>query len=88
MTAVCKACDREMVDGGRCDTSILFVEGNIDRPVTRIPYFQVSVDGQDDCPDCGVAVGEYHHPGCDMEKCRHCKQQLISCDCPAMTWHT
>jgi hypothetical protein len=33
------------------------------------------------CHDCGVLEGEYHEPGCDMEPCPFCLQQLISCDC-------
>jgi len=25
--------------------------------------------------------GEYHEPGCDMERCPFCGNQLITCDC-------
>ena len=32
------------------------------------------------CPDCGVARGRYHTPGCDIEQCPECRQQLISCE--------
>ena len=34
-----------------------------------------------DCHDCGAAIGEYHHPGCDMEPCPRCGEQYAFCDC-------
>lgn len=36
---------------------------------------------QNTCHDCGVEVGKFHKPGCDIEECPFCHNQLISCDC-------
>lgn len=33
------------------------------------------------CHDCGVKIGEIHHPGCDMEECPRCGGQYFICDC-------
>jgi hypothetical protein len=33
------------------------------------------------CHDCNCLEGEFHQPGCDMERCPFCGGQLISCDC-------
>ena len=33
------------------------------------------------CPDCAVAAGQMHHPGCDVEECPQCRFQAFGCDC-------
>lgn len=34
-----------------------------------------------ECHDCGTLEGYLHQPGCDMERCPFCLNQLISCEC-------
>jgi hypothetical protein len=33
------------------------------------------------CHDCAVIKGEFHVPGCDVERCPSCDGQVIGCDC-------
>lgn len=50
----------------------------------RVKYGdEVSDWGANDhpCGDCGVGKGEFHVPGCDVERCPSCGTQMIACEC-------
>lgn len=69
----CDYCENVMDYGISCYSTI-FYKGLIYK---RVPYKHEGYF----CHDCNVASGQYHHLGCDMERCPICGRQLITCGC-------
>ena len=81
--AKCECCNREMLKAAGCiDRYIRYADK---KDFVRIKFggerrFRgETATGR--CPDCNVKVGHFHHPGCDIEECPRCGQQLLSCNC-------
>jgi len=78
--AICPDCKLEMLDPATVDCpanhTVEFPDGTV---LPSVPYTHEYPHAL--CHDCYVAVGHYHHPGCDMERCPCCHGQLIGCDC-------
>ncbi len=39
----------------------------------------ISALQQELCPECDAAVGEFHRPGCDVERCPYCAGEFLIC---------
>lgn len=81
--AVCKLCGQEMLTADGCTVGKVYVDGV---PYERIKCgdpkdFDPEMEEGERCHDCNAMVGQYHHFGCDAERCPVCGEQLISCDC-------
>jgi len=83
--AKCQVCQLEMTDPDSvsCLLPVLIVadpDGEIiERYWRNSSYFDVN----DRCHDCEIVNvdGNFHHFGCDIERCPKCGLQLISCGC-------
>ena len=76
--AICKACGKDMlkVDDCSANRTIEYIDGS-ELPASTFHFNEIS--GR--CHDCGIVHGNYHHPGCDVERCPNCEGQLIACGC-------
>ena len=75
--ALCSTCDQEMSSKDGSIPSDSCREGLDPSVLIGLPMgttFQR-------CPECNVAPGGTHHPGCDDERCGACGGQAIGCGC-------
>lgn len=89
--AACSTCQGEMNTADSCkrinfkeykEPRIEWTREPAQRVVSLYLHLHMGLPAFDDrCPDCNVAPGGIHHPGCDKEECPHCHKQLLTCLC-------
>jgi hypothetical protein len=80
--AMCNFCKRNMSETKGCDHIPIIINGKEYEPIkvgAKGDFYENEKNAN--CTDCGSKYGNYHHPGCDYEKCPVCGLQLISCGC-------
>jgi len=77
--AKCNWCNRDMLTSKGCKKDNIIING---KEYKQIKYGDESSHWDSErCHDCNCERGQYHHPGCDVERCPVCEGQLISCGC-------
>ncbi len=83
--AICRWCEGEMIEVVGCNTGTFNFKDN--PLVPRIPFgMEEFLDGQlrcsvEQCHECLVLTGHFHHPGCNTEECPVCGKQVMACNC-------
>lgn len=69
--------DCKNYEGNSCSYHYIKLDGKI------YPRDNTYFNSGETCHDCNILNrrGNYHHFGCEMERCSRCEKQLISCDC-------
>ncbi len=75
--AICNDCKKDMSHENTITCSFTRIQIGGKKYNRNIEYH----DFNDRCHDCNIVNGNYHHFGCDMERCPVCDDQIICCDC-------
>lgn len=73
----CEICNRIMLKAESCFDKDYIIDG---KRYQALRYHNKFGEGER-CHDCNCKQGEFHHTGCDNERCPSCFGQFISCDC-------
>lgn len=79
---ICTYCERDMSNTPTCQPTIIpTADGDLQPTRYGSELHDRGASAGNQCGDCGVQPGGYHHPNCDLEECPRCLGQMLSCGC-------
>lgn len=79
--ATCEYCEQEMTTTEGCANHTYILKDGTKVLAVKAGELDDWVQEGETCGDCGAMHGHPHHIGCDIERCRLCEGQMISCYC-------
>jgi hypothetical protein len=77
----CEICGKELTNGTGCKPSVFIGKNGAELPAIKFGKEKGWEGFTGSCPECGCAVGDYHHENCDIEQCPVCEGLSALCDC-------
>lgn len=81
MLARCNYCGQVMLEADGCTKTHFTLNGKQYPRIKVGDKYDFEPGTTSRCHDCTAKPGEYHHSGCDAERCPICHEQLIGCGC-------
>lgn len=81
--ATCKYCQNDMVESAGCVEHVYLLNDRKEVELIRVGApgdWSIAGCGRV-CPECNAHIGKFHHIGCDLEVCRLCEGQYLTCSC-------
>lgn len=78
---VCKICKKPLLQNTGCKASTIIAKNHREYSPVIFGCERFNYSDYSFCPDCGTAVGQYHHRNCDIEECPVCFKPLKMCKC-------
>jgi ribosomal protein S27E len=83
----CRICRKPLLENTGCIASTFVTRNKREYMPVKYGDEQLLYNYLQYCPDCGTALGQYHHTNCIIEECPVCARTLNNCTCTAARFY-